>query len=88
MTEIIITKNTIPRQRFGCCENGSSHYLSFQKRSPRKIWKKITEREDLKFGFDADFQIESYLRYQGSVLLIRFDANSYLYITRAWTILI
>ena len=57
-------------------------YLS-KKGLQEKFGRNLQERDDLKFGFDADFQIESYLRYQGSVFVDRFDANSYLYITRA-----
>tara|TARA_Y100001970_G_scaffold228976_1_gene283843 strand:+ start:281 stop:1393 length:1113 start_codon:yes stop_codon:yes gene_type:complete len=57
-------------------------YLS-KKGLQEKFGRKLQERDDLNFSFDADFQIESYLRYQGSIFVDRFDANSYLYITRA-----
>ncbi len=49
----------------------------------RKFGRRLQARDALSFGFDADFQVESYLRHQGSTFVDRFDANSYLYITRA-----
>ncbi|MEQ8508565.1 MAG: homoserine O-acetyltransferase [Rhodospirillaceae bacterium] len=49
----------------------------------RKFGRRLQDREKLTYGFDADFQVESYLRHQGSTFVDRFDANSYLYITRA-----
>jgi homoserine O-acetyltransferase/O-succinyltransferase len=48
-----------------------------------KFGRKLQARDAKTFGFDADFQVESYLRYQGLSFVKRFDANSYLYITRA-----
>jgi len=48
-----------------------------------KFGRKLQSRESKTFGFDADFQVESYLRHQGLSFVDRFDANSYLYITRA-----
>jgi homoserine O-acetyltransferase len=49
----------------------------------RKFGRNLQDRETVAFGFDADFQVESYLRHQGTAFVERFDANSYLYITRA-----
>ena len=49
----------------------------------RKFGRGLQDRNRPTFGFDADFQVESYLRYQGQSFVERFDANSYLYITRA-----
>ncbi len=49
----------------------------------RKFGRKFQNKTAPTFSFDADFQIESYLRHQGSTFVERFDANSYLYLTRA-----
>lgn len=48
-----------------------------------KFGRRLQDRAEKTFGFDADFQVESYLRYQGLAFTDRFDANAYLYITRA-----
>ncbi|MFT5509128.1 MAG: homoserine O-acetyltransferase [Hyphomicrobiaceae bacterium] len=57
-------------------------YLS-EEALQQKFGRNFQDRDDRSFSFDADFQVESYLRYQGSTFVDRFDANSYLYITRA-----
>lgn len=48
-----------------------------------RFGRRLQDRDTVSFGFDADFQVESYLRHQGMTFVDRFDANSYLYITRA-----
>ena len=48
-----------------------------------KFGRRLQDRDAKSFGFDADFQVESYLRHQGIAFTDRFDANAYLYITRA-----
>jgi homoserine O-acetyltransferase len=75
--------NAIPRKGLAVARM-TAHitYLS-EGALQRKFGRNLQDREALTFGFDADFQIESYLRHQGLSFVERFDANSYLYMTRA-----
>jgi homoserine O-acetyltransferase/O-succinyltransferase len=61
---------------------GHISYLS-ESGLQEKFGRKLQEKADYEFSFNADFQVESYLRHQGYSFVDRFDANSYLYITRA-----
>ena len=77
------SKSTLPDKGLAVASMAAHITYLSKKGLQEKFGRNLQERDDLKFGFDADFQIESYLRYQGSVFVDRFDANSYLYITRA-----
>ena len=61
---------------------GHITYLS-DKSMRLKFGRRLQDKSDFSFNFNADFQVESYLRYQGKKFVDRFDANSFLYITKA-----
>jgi homoserine O-acetyltransferase len=48
-----------------------------------KFGRRLQDKSDFSFSFDPEFQVESYLRYQGKRFVERFDANAFLYITKA-----
>ncbi len=48
-----------------------------------KFGRRLQDKDHYDFNFDVDFQVESYLQHQGQIFVDRFDANSYLYITKA-----
>jgi homoserine O-acetyltransferase len=49
----------------------------------QKFGRRLRGKDAFSFDFSDDFEVESYLRYRGSQFVERFDANSYLYITKA-----
>lgn len=49
----------------------------------RKFGRRLQEKDAFSFQFDIDFEVESYLRHQGDKFVARFDANSFLYVTKA-----
>ncbi len=57
-------------------------YLS-EESMHNKFGRKLQDKTQIDFNFDVNFQVESYLRYQGQSFVDRFDANSYLFITKA-----
>ena len=79
-----LTEGTDPKHRGLAVARMAAHitYLS-DAALHRKFGRRFQDRDNLTFSFDADFQVESYLRHQGISFVERFDANSYLYLTRA-----
>ncbi len=70
-----------PRKGPGRGAHGGAHHPTCPSRALQRKFGRELQRDGLSWGFDADFQVESYLRHQGAAFVDRFDANSYLYIT-------
>jgi homoserine O-acetyltransferase len=74
--------NTVPRRGLMLARMlGHITYLS-DEAMRAKFGRELREGK-INFGFDVEFQVESYLRYQGRSFVDRFDANTYLIMTKA-----
>jgi homoserine O-acetyltransferase len=76
-------RGTIPRAGLAVARMAAHITYLSEAALHRKFGRRLQDRQSVSYGFDADFQVESYLRHQGSTFVERFDANAYLYITRA-----
>jgi homoserine O-acetyltransferase len=78
-----LSRGTKPRRGLAVARMAAHITYLSEEALHRKFGRRLQDRKSVTYGFDADFQVESYLRHQGSAFVDRFDANSYLYITRA-----
>jgi homoserine O-acetyltransferase/O-succinyltransferase len=78
-----LAAGTVPRNGLSVARMAAHITYLSEEALQRKFGRNLQDRSQLTFSFSADFQVESYLRHQGSSFVDRFDANSYLYITRA-----
>src|SRR6201990_3025762 len=76
-------EGTSPRRGLAVARMGAHITYLSDAALHRKFGRRFQDRSNPTFSFDADFEVESYLRHQGSSFVERFDANSYLYLTRA-----
>jgi homoserine O-acetyltransferase len=78
-----IVEGTDPRRGLAVARMGAHITYLSDAALHRKFGRRFQDRDNLTFSFEADFEVENYLRHQGSTFVERFDANSYLYLTRA-----
>ena len=78
-----IARDTTPRAGLAIARMiGHITYLS-EEQMHQKFGRRLQDRDAFSYDFETDFQVESYLKHQGNAFVERFDANAYLYITRA-----
>ncbi|MBB3900570.1 homoserine O-acetyltransferase MetX [Methylobacterium brachythecii] len=78
-----LEEGTRPAKGLGVARMGAHITYLSEPALHRKFGRRLQNRAAPTFSFNADFQIESYLRHQGLSFVERFDANAYLYLTRA-----
>jgi len=83
ITDLPVEEGARPRKGLAVARMGAHVTYLSESALHRKFGRRLQPRDAPTFSFDADFQIESYLRHQGITFVERFDANSYLYVTRA-----